>query len=564
MAWVLAVVLGTAAVAAQGAPAAWYPLTAGPDDASGNGQHGAVVGGVSFSSNGALFSPGSAITIPPRTSAVLTVTMSFMLRSDLPESVHNTLLCNRVAGFHYVIVRSAGAPIGFWHQGHYDSALSPQYGTWYNLTAVYNRDSPGSVLMHVNGEYVYNGGGGFDTSVVALGVIGNAASEGPHTNQYARGYIRDVRIYPFGFTDAQINAVFSPSRTLSPTATIGSSATVTNTAIATRSASNTQSITATQTTSASATPVAVWYPLTAGPDDASGNGQHGAVVGGVSFSSNGALFSPGSAITIPPRTSAVLTVTMSFMLRSDLPESVHNTLLCNRVAGFHYVIVRSAGAPIGFWHQGHYDSALSPQYGTWYNLTAVYNRDSPGSVLMHVNGEYVYNGGGGFDTSVVALGVIGNAASEGPHTNQYARGYIRDVRIYPFGFTDAQINAVFSPSSSPSSSPSLTSSSTPTPTLSPTATNACPPSHFQRLDAHGLAGDLLSRTLNVVSDVDCAAACCLWGATCSGYSFASLAPTRVCALFANVTGVVPNILVDSGVTRTLAQQAAGVAGGGAL
>ena len=104
------------------------------------------------------------------------------------------------------------------------------------------------------------------------------------------------------------------------------------------------------------------------------------------------------------------------------------------------------------------------------------------------------------------------------------------------------------PSASPTSSSTQTSSSSATPTATPTPTPFCPPARFERLAAHGLAGTLLGMSPSVATEQDCASACCL-DPRCEGYSHAPDSPRLLCALYANVTGVVPVIVVVSGVQR---------------
>ena len=248
-----------------------------------------------------------------------------------------------------------------------------------------------------------------------------------------------------------------------------------------------------------------------------------------------------------------LTIRASFLLRSDLPLPYHsyNTLFCREGGGFHHVIVWDTGV-LGFYNWGFIGSSFSPQLDVWYNLTVRYNGDGPGSVAMHVNGQWVYRGGGGFDTAAQPLGIIGNfRVVDG---GQYARGWIRNVAIYPYAMSDGDIAEWNSPSATPTSSytssPSstLTPTSTSTPSLTPTPTPFCPPSRFQRAAAHGLAGALLDRLPATATEQDCASTCCL-DPRCEGYSYAPDSPRLVCALYANVTGAVPNILVDSAVQR---------------
>jgi len=298
----------------------------------------------------------------------------------------------------------------------------------------------------------------------------------------------------------------------------------------------------------------VLYPLTADAADTSGNGRHGTVNGGVAFSSDGALFSPGSSISIPPVYAPALSLRASFMLRSDLPLGAGGwTSLFGRQGGgfFHALIYPTTGA-LGFYHASRgnfFGSSFVPVFDAWHNLTAVFNRDGPGSVAMHVNRQWVYRGGGGFDTAVYPLSIIGNHGI----VDEYARGRIRHVSIYPYALSDAEISAWNSPSATPT--PSSTASLTPSPT--PTPTPFCPPARFQRLAAHGLAGELLSIAPSTANEQDCASSCCLEHA-CQGYSYTPATPPLVCALYANVTGVVPNIIVVSGVQHAaLAAQASG-------
>ena len=532
-----AVALIAALAAAQQGPVALYPLTADAADVSGGGRHGTVGGGVVFSSSGALFSPGASISIPPIYAPTLTLVASFKLRSDMPRAnEYNVLFCRAGGHYHQAIIWQPGV-LGFYNGdagGFVASSLSLQVDTWYNLTAVYNRDGPGSVVMHVNGQWVYRGGGGFDTATRPLDIIGNIY---PGSDADARGWLRNVAIYPYALSDADIVSQW-PMQTHTPTPTLTSN-------------TPTRTPTASPTVAPSSGPIAL-YPLTADAADVSGGSRHGTISGGVTFSSSGALFSPGSSIRIPPVLAPALSIRASFLLRSDFPRGLERyiTLFCRDGGQFHHVLIEPSAGVLGFWHlDGFFSSSFTPQLDVWHNLTAVYNRDGPGSVAMHVNGQWVYRGGGGFDTAAIPLDIIGN---KGISENlQYARGWMRNVAIYPYALSDAEITAWNSPSATP----------TPSSTPSPTPTPFCPPSRFQRMAALGLAGELLRRTPAIATEQDCASACCL-DAACEGYSYAPDSPRLVCALYANVTGAVPNILVDSGVLRV--SLAALTATGGAL
>ena len=406
-----------ALAAAQGGgsgPVVLYPLTESAADASGNGRHGSVNGGVTFSPSGALFSPGSSISIPPVLAPALTIRASFQLRSDLPLGAEGwaTLFCHDGGTFHHALVEPNSGVLGFYNgRGGYfiGSSFSPQLDTWHNLTAVYNRDGPGSVAMYVNGQWVYRGGGGFDTAVWPLDIIGSASIV---SGQYARGWLRNVAVWQYALTDAEIVSPWSMPAPRSSTPT-PSQPSITPSGTPTASAP-TSSPSVSSTVAPSPGPVAL-YPLTESAADASGNGRHGSVNGGVTFSPSGALFSPGSSISIPPVLAPALTIRASFQLRSDLPLGAEGwaTLFCHDGGTFHHALVEPNSGVLGFYNgRGGYfiGSSFSPQLDTWHNLTAVYNRDGPGSVAMYVNGQWVYRGGGGFDTAAQPLDIIGSAS----------------------------------------------------------------------------------------------------------------------------------------------------------
>ena len=135
----------------------------------------------------------------------------------------------------------------------------------------------------------------------------------------------------------------------------------------------------------------------------------------------------------------------------------------------------------------------------------------------------------------------------------YALQVSADITPSP-SITPSAMSNTPTPSITPTGSASSTlspfGSPTATPTLTPTPTPFCPPARFQRVAAHGLAGTLLGMSPAVATEQDCASACCL-DPRCEGYSYAPATPPLACALYANVTGAVPNILIVSSVQRTV-------------
>jgi len=106
---------------------------------------------------------------------------------------------------------------------------------------------------------------------------------------------------------------------------------------------------------------------------------------------------------------------------------------------------------------------------------------------------------------------------------------------------------------------------TPTPSAAPTPGYACPASLFQafpRMDlvgtpVGGAAREALGMPALVTSEETCRVACCAV-AGCSGYAYVlhdparrlSAAPASLCFLFANVTQLVPNNVMASGIRES--------------
>ena len=89
------------------------------------------------------------------------------------------------------------------------------------------------------------------------------------------------------------------------------------------------------------------------------------------------------------------------------------------------------------------------------------------------------------------------------------------------------------------------------------------PTYFSPAEGLAIVGDLIS-SLAAVDEVRCGFACCEFGANCTGYSFTSVGAlvggdvswngmstgmTRNCFLYANVSALLPNLLVRSGLVR---------------
>ena len=84
--------------------------------------------------------------------------------------------------------------------------------------------------------------------------------------------------------------------------------------------------------------------------------------------------------------------------------------------------------------------------------------------------------------------------------------------------------------------------------VSPSSTPApsCLPSAYTSYPYTDLSGTVLSVTLGAPTERDCQLSCCSV-LSCVGYSWAGMLPNLACFLFANVTGVSPNVLLSSGV-----------------
>ena len=155
---------------------------------------------------------------------------------------------------------------------------------------------------------------------------------------------------------------------------------------------------------------------------------------------------------------------------------------------------------------------------------------------------------GSVDTSIFVGGYIANtywpnqnpAALSAGNMN-YASTLATKAAVY-VGDLASPAPPVCSHSATQSLSASPSPQSTPTSTPNP----SCLPSAYTPYPYTDLSGDVLAVTLGAPSEKDCQLACC--GAEqCSGYSWAGMLPNLACFLFANVTGVTPNLLFNSGV-----------------
>ena len=101
----------------------------------------------------------------------------------------------------------------------------------------------------------------------------------------------------------------------------------------------------------------------------------------------------------------------------------------------------------------------------------------------------------------------------------------------------------------------------PLPTPSPSTTPYCPPSLFRPLPRTDLVGALLGSALSpglpvlAPTEAGCRQACCD-AAACDGYSFDAssarqLSAASECFLFVNVTQLVPNNLMVSGLRESV-------------
>ena len=131
------------------------------------------------------------------------------------------------------------------------------------------------------------------------------------------------------------------------------------------------------------------------------------------------------------------------------------------------------------------------------------------------------------------------------HTSNLV-GAVDNLFIYDRALSIAEVVALASLTASPTTS--VSASITPSPPGTPTSTPnpSCLPSAYSPYPYSDLSGAVLSVTLGAPSEKDCQLACC--GAEqCSGYSWAGMLPNLACFLFANVTGVTPNVLLNSGI-----------------
>ena len=132
--------------------------------------------------------------------------------------------------------------------------------------------------------------------------------------------------------------------------------------------------------------------------------------------------------------------------------------------------------------------------------------------------------------------IVGGGMNAWGGNNPFS-GAFDDLRIYDRELSFAEVAALAVPTST--TTPSITPSSTPDP--------SCLPSAYTAYPYADLSGAVLSVTLGSPSEKDCQLACC-GAAECTGYSWAGMLPNLACFLFANVTGVTPNLLFTSGVS----------------
>ncbi len=219
----------------MGALVAWYPLDTDASDASGNGHHGAVVGGtVNFSQTGANGNTGSSAAFPdnghidvPFSSSLnpgsFTVTLwanaastggfasPITSRDDVPNpggSAHGYILYNNSDG-NWDFWTGTGGAAGAW-----DSEIGPtvSVSTWTNLAITYDGgtgtktlwvDGVSAVSQTVAGQYSPNG------TIQSENLhIGSGQDDGLN---FFSGNIDDVTIWDEALDANAINSIMNNS-----------------------------------------------------------------------------------------------------------------------------------------------------------------------------------------------------------------------------------------------------------------------------------------------------------------------------------------------------------------
>ena len=185
-------------------------------------------------------------------------------------------------------------------------------------------------------------------------------------------------------------------------------------------------------------------------------------------------------------------------------------------------------------------SKVALSVSSWQHVAYTYNGVS---VIIYINGAIVYNSAttmyNGLGGTTWTLNTTPNTSlSVGACTCLAAQflGAVDKLFIYDRALTPSEVAALAVP----------TASATPSITPSPTPNPSCLPSAYSAYPYADLSGTVLSVTLGAPSEKDCQLACCAT-IRCTGYSWAGMLPNLACFLFANVTGVTSNVLLNSGV-----------------
>ena len=127
----------------------------------------------------------------------------------------------------------------------------------------------------------------------------------------------------------------------------------------------------------------------------------------------------------------------------------------------------------------------------------------------------------------------------------FLHGAIDDLFIFDRALSPGEVAALAVPSAAPTVTATTTFTPSVTGTPSSTTAPSCLPSAYTFYPYSDLSGSVLSVTLGASSEKDCQLTCCST-VGCTGYSWAGLLPNLACFLFANVTGITPNLLFSSG------------------
>jgi hypothetical protein len=420
---------------------ACYPFDGNANDASGNGNHGIVAGGVGYAEGkmgqAAQFNGKNGVVTATLPKVKKTYSVSMFVKLNSNNKVENQLFYltrkNAIDRLGYL----STYPIGkkkIWHFGSRrygkgwedrgTAAIDPEgmlINKWSHLVFILNDKE---ISLYVNGKLLKTIESAYESDIEAhsnlLFLVGGTTEK----YQWMDGLIDEVRIYNRALTESEIKQLYNPA-----------------------CGGITEGLVA-------------CYPFDGNANDASGNGNHGIVAGGAGYAEGkigqAAQFNGKNGVVTATLPKVKKTYSVSMFVKLNSNNKVENQLFYltrkNAIDRLGYL----STYPIGkkkIWHFGSRrygkgwedrgTAAIDPEgmlINKWSHLVFILNDKE---ISLYVNGKLLKTIESAYESDIEAhsnlLFLVGGTTEK----YQWMDGLIDEVRIYNRALTESEIKQLY-------------------------------------------------------------------------------------------------------------------------